>query len=199
VLTRKSWSFALLFAALALGACASTAVGVTSLTEPTYVASVEVIAHDNSIPPAFADALREAVLNEAAFYGQAGRPMTLKIDLDRVHFKNALQALIIGDDNEAKGRVTVLDTAAQTQMGAFEVQVDAERSGMSGGSIAMAVVGAVDPTGYVDIGTTLASAASADINRSGTAVQMRANFAADTLRQTYGDARARAVNSARKN
>jgi hypothetical protein len=198
VSTRKSWRFAAVFVTLALGACASAAVGVTSLTEPTYVAMVEVIGHDDSIPPAFADSLREAILSEAAFYGTAGRPMRLRVDLDKVHFKNALMALTIGDDNQAKGRVTVLDATAQTQMGAFVVQVDAERSGISGGSIAMMVVGAVDPTGYVDIGTTVASAASADINRSGTALQMRANFAADTLRQTYGDARAKAVNSARQ-
>src|SRR5688572_23813008 len=103
----KSRSLASLFAALALTACASAAPGVMSGNETTYVESVEVVAHDASAPAAFADTLREAVLTGAAFYGTTGRPITLRIDVDRVHFKNALRALTIGDDNQADARVAV--------------------------------------------------------------------------------------------
>ncbi len=187
-----------LVAALALGACASTAALGVASSPASHVASVEVIQHDASAPPAFADSLREAVLANAAFYGSAGRPIALRIDLDRVHFKNALQAMIIGDNNQTTGRVAVLDPAAGTQLGAFNVQVDAEPRGVNGGSLAIDLIGAIDPTGIVGIASTVGSAASADINRSGTASGMRANFAAETLRQTFGDDRTEIVNDARE-
>ena len=193
----KLTNLAALFAALALGACASTAAPGLTSAGPTYVASVEVNQHDASAPPAFAAALREAVMSEAALYGNTGRPVALKIDLDRVHFKNALQALTIGDDNQAEGRVAVVDPSAG-QLMTFAVQVNAEESGLSGVDIGMAVIGAFDPTGAVDAASTVGSAASAEIDRSGTAAMMRANFAAETLRQIYGDARARTANSARQ-
>jgi hypothetical protein len=194
----RSRPFLALVAALALGACASTAALGVAPNQPSYVASVEVIQHDASAPPAFADSLREAVLANAAFYGSAGRPLALRIDLDRVHFKNALQAMIIGDNNQTAGRVAVIDSTAGTQLGAFNVQVDAEQRGVNGGSLAMGVIGALDPTGIVSIASAAGSAASADINRSGTASGMRINFAAETLRQTFGDDRTDVVNDARE-
>jgi hypothetical protein len=42
-------------------------------------------------------------------------------------------------------------------------------------------------------------AASADIDRSGTALAMRANLTDATLRQTFGDAKTRLVLMAKKN
>lgn len=111
--------------------------------------------------------------------------------MNRVHFKNALQAMIIGDNNLTSGRVTVLDPATSVQLGAFPVQVDAERPGGGNGWFAMDMIGMFDPTGLVSIASAAGNAASADINRSGTAVGMRINFAAETLRQTFGDAKAR--------
>ena len=79
------------------------------------------------------------------------------------------------------------------------VCANADASGQLAGSIAIGVIGAFDPTGIVDIAGAVGSAASADINRSGTATAMRANLAAETLRQTFGDARTRAVTVAKQN
>jgi hypothetical protein len=173
------------------------AAGVS--TEPTYVAAVEVVQSDASIPNGFADALRTVVLEEAAFYGTTGHAITVRIDVSHVHFKNALQAMLIGDNNDARGQVSVVDTASAQQMASFPVRVDAERShGVSGAGLAMDALEVMDPTGIVGIAHALGSASSADINRSGTAVAMRANFADETLRQTFGDARTRAVIHARQ-
>ena len=182
-----------LTAALTLGACASTPA--PSANEQTHVATVEVTHAVAAGPGAesFSVLLRAAVARQAHLYGDEGRAITLRIDLERVHFKNPLKAMLIGDDNQAKGRVSVLDPATGQETGSFKVQVDAERGGLSGASIALAVLGAFDPTGMIDVGSAAGSAASADIDRSGTAGQMSANFAAETLRQTYGDARANAV------
>jgi hypothetical protein len=188
-----------LLSALALCACATTPASVGVSNEPTYVAAVEVVQSDASVPAGFADALRTVVLNEAAFYGTAGRPITVRIDINHVHFKNVLQALIIGDNNDARGQVTVVDGSAGQQMASFAVRVDAERShGVSGAGLAMGVLEVLDPTGILAIGHAVGSASSADINRSGTAVAMRANLADETLRQTFGDARTRAVIRARQ-
>ena len=195
----KSWSLASLLGALALCACAGAAPGVMSGNEPTYIESVEVVEHDTAAPEAFAGTLREAVLTGAAFYGATGRPITLKIDVDRVHFKNALKALTIGDDNQAKARVAVFDRPTGQQLATFEVSANADASGQLAASIGIGVAGAFDPTGIVDIVGAIGSAASADINRSGTATAMRANLAAETLRQTFGDTRTRAVTVARQN
>ena len=182
-----------LTAALTLGACASTPA--PSANEQTHVAAVEVTHAVAAGPGAesFSVLLRAAVARQAHLYGDEGRAITLRIDLERVHFKNPLKAMLIGDDNQAKGRVSVLDPATGQETGSFKVQVDAERGGLSGASIALAVLGAFDPTGMIDVGSAAGSAASADIDRSGTAGQMSANFAAETLRQTYGDARANAA------
>ena len=188
-----------LISALALCACATTPASVGVSNEPTYVANVEVVQSDASVPDGFADALRTVVVNEAAFYGVTGRPITVRIDISRVHFKNVLQALIIGDNNDARGQVTVLDASAGQQMASFPVRVDAERShGISGAGLAMDVLEVLDPTGILAVGHAVGSASSADINRSGTAIAMRANFADETLRQTFGDARTRAVIHARQ-
>lgn len=195
----KMSGFVGLLSALALGACATVPASAGVSNEATYVANVEVAQSDASVPEGFADALRTVVLNEAAFYGTSGRPITVRIDVNRVHFKNVLQALIIGDNNDARGQVTVLDASAGQQMASFPVRVDAERShGVSGAGLAMGVLEVLDPTGIVAIGNALGSASSADINRSGTAVAMRANFADETLRQTFGDTRTRAVIHARQ-
>lgn len=185
--------------ALVLWACASVPASVGVSTEPTYVAVVEVVQSDGSVPDGFADALRTVVLNEAAFYGTTGRAIIVRIDVSHVHFKNVLQALIIGDNNDARGQVIVVDAASAQQMASFPVRVDAERShGVSGAGLAMGVLEVLDPTGILAIGHAVGSASSADINRSGTAVAMRANFADETLRQTFGDVRTRAVIHARQ-
>ena len=194
----KLQNIACLLASLALSACAGAASGVMSGNELTYVESVEVIEHDTSAPPAFAGTLREAVLVGAAFYGTTGRPITLKIDVDKVHFKNALKALTIGDDNQTEAHVAVFDRPTGNQLATFAVQANADTSGQFAGSIALGVIEVFDPTGIVGIVDMVGSAASANINRSGTATAMSANLAAETLRQTFGDARTRAVTMARQ-
>ena len=184
-----------------LAACAGVAAavrGVASADVPSHVAAVEVVQHDVSAPPAFADTLRDAVLREAALYGDAGPPIALRIELDKVHLKNVMKSMLIGDDNMAKGRVAVVDPATGQPFGTFAVRVNAERHGHAGASIAITVLGALDPTGYVALGTMAAGAASAGVNRSGAEATMSANFAAETLRQTFGDARARAAHPAKR-
>jgi hypothetical protein len=184
--------------ALLATACGTTAPGLMRANEPSYIASVEVVQHDASAPPAFAEALRRVMLEEAAPYGDAGRAITLKIDVEKVHFKNMLQAMLIGDNNDAKGKVAVIDASTGQQAGAFPIEVDAERPGSDNFSFASAVLGAFDPTGLVSIGAAAGSAASADIDRAGTTGGMILNFAAQTLRWTFGDAKVKAVEQARQ-
>jgi hypothetical protein len=173
--------FVCLLVSLALGACANTSPAPTA-NQQTHVATVEVINH-NPAAAAFAANLREAVIREAALYGNTGRPIKLRIELTRLHFKNPLQALVIGDNNQAKGQVAVVDAATGRQTSIFSVQVGAEQGSHVGSTIAMTL----DPTGLVAIGCAVSG------NRSKDAAAMCANFAAETLRQTYGDARAKAV------
>ncbi|MFI4976846.1 MAG: hypothetical protein ACHP84_20120, partial [Caulobacterales bacterium] len=133
-----------------------------------HVATVEIVQQDASAPAGFADALHDAVVKEAALYGDDGQPITIRIELDKVHLKNPVKAMLVGDDNLAKGHVDVIDPSTGQQLGTFAVRVNAENVGTRGASIAMMLVGALDPTGYVDVATSAASAGSADVNRSGT-------------------------------
>ena len=194
----KSLSLAGLLWALAVAAAAGAAHGVMSANGSGHVATVEVLQRDPAAPAAFADTLRGAVLREAALYGDAGQPVALRIELDKVHLKNPVKAMLIGDNNMAKGRVAVVDPSTGQLLGTFAVKVDAERRGISGRALAMTVLGALDPTGYVDVAGAAANAASADINRSSTEAMMSANFATETLRQTFGDAKARAVHAVKR-
>jgi hypothetical protein len=197
----KLLTLAALLSALTLGGCASTrAPGVTS-DQPTYVAAVEVVQQDNSASTAFADTLHEAVVKGAALYGTTGAPITLKIEVDKVHFKNPLKAMVIGDNNLAKGRVAVFDQTSGQQLGTFKVEVDAERPSAAGAGagIALFLGEVLDPTGGLAIAHMAGNAASADINRGGTTAAMSANFAAETLRQTFGDAKTRAAKLAQRN
>lgn len=157
-----------LLAVLALCGCASAAPGVMAGNETTYIESVEIVEHDTSAPAGFADTLRETVLKGAASYGATGRPITLRVDVDEVHFKNALKALTTGDDNQAKARIAVFDRPTGQQLASFVVYANADVSGQLATSIAIGVIGAFDPTGIIDIADAIGSAASADINRSGT-------------------------------
>lgn len=174
---------------LALGACATAA---PPANQQTHVGLVEVLGKDPA-GQAFADLLHDALVRQAAFYGDAGRPITLRVQLEKVHYKNPLKALIVGDNNQAKGRVAVFDPDTNRETSNFEVQVDAEPGGLNGGAIALTVIGAFDPTGLVDLGSAAGYATSASLRHSSTATQMSVNFATETLRQTYGDARAKAV------
>ena len=186
---------------LALGAASAAGAsvkGVVPADSPAHVATVEVVEAEATAPSAFAVALREAVIRQAALYGDAGRPIALKVELQRVHFKNPVKAMLIGDDNQAKGQVSIVDVENGQQTVTFKVRVDAERGGAFGQSIAEAIVGALDPTGVVDWTTAVGHAASANINYSGTASNMIANFASETLRQTFGDTRTKAVRLAQK-
>lgn len=198
--TRTLSGLAALFitVALALGAGATTPDPAGAGDPPTYVAAVEVVQSDPSVPPGFADALRTLVLEEAALYGTAGRPITVRIDVSRVHFKNAVQAMIIGDNDSVRGEVTV-QAADALPIASFRVQAGSGRShGISGGGLAMGLLEMLDPTGMVAVAHTIGGAVSSDVNRSSTAVSLRANFADETLRRTFGDARTRAVIHARQ-
>ena len=197
----RSISSGLVGILVALCACANASAATHSAVpanDTAYVAAVEVTLPDPNAPAAFAIMLHDAVVKEAAYYGDAGRPIILKIALDKVHYKNALKAMIIGDDNQAKGHVSVLDQSTGEQSATFVVRVDAERPGGAGRFIAMSILGAFDPTGLVDIGAAAGSASSADVHRTATAAAMSANFATETLRQTFGDAKARVVKSEKK-
>jgi hypothetical protein len=194
----KPLALVTLSAALLLEACASTSLGVTPQDEMQHVSAVEVVQHDAKAPAAFAEALRAAILREAELYGVAGRPLTLRIAVERVHLKNPVLALTIGDDNQAKGRVAVLDTATGRQAGSFPVKVNADRTGVGVDItrfVALSVIGALDPTGAVDIGAAAAEAGSAQLDSRGAQAGMSANFARETLRQTFGDAKAKAAHA----
>ena len=175
---------------------ARAARGLTFAGDSPYIAAVEVVQHDKGAPPAFADGLRAAVLAEAALYGTTGQAMTLTIDIDKAHLKNPMKAMLIGDNNQTAGHVAVADQASGQAVGKFPVKVDAERH--RGASIALFLIGALDPTGYADVAMMAASVGSAGVNRSGEERAMDANFAAETLRQTFGDAKAKAAHAAKR-
>ncbi|HXV01365.1 MAG TPA: hypothetical protein VG166_12800 [Caulobacteraceae bacterium] len=162
------------------------------VAEPAYVAAVEV-APDPAAPTGFAEALRAAVLKEAALYGATGLPLTVKIDLNRVHLKNPVQTLVVGDDDMARGWVQVLDPATGRRLGVFQVAVDARRGGGNGARIAVGVAGFLDPTGLVSLGATVATIDSTAGGRGRAEAMMTGKFALETLRQTFGDDKARAV------
>ena len=188
---------AVIWAWSAVSAVAGSSQGLTFAGPSPYVASVEVVQHDSGAPPGFADGLRMAVLAEAALYGAVGQPITLRIEVDKVHLKNAAKAMLIGDDNWAKGQVVVVDASTGASLGTFAVRVNASRGGLNGATLGLTLLGALDPTGYVDVATT-AAAAGSGTDRSGAQARMSANFAAEALRQTFGTARARAVHSAKR-
>ena len=175
---------------------ARSAQGLTFAGDQAYVAAVRIVQHDDHAPPTFVDGLRAAVLAEASLYGSTGQPIVLTIDLDKVHLKNPVMAMVMGDNNVAAGHLAVADQASGQALGSFKIRVDAERH--RGVSIAMMVIGAVDPTGYVDIATQVGAAASATANRSGEEIAMSANFAEEALRQTFGDGRAKAAHAAKR-
>jgi hypothetical protein len=182
-------AFAALLAALLFGGCAST--GAPTANGGTHVGTVEVVGRERASDNAFAGTLREAVIREAALYGNAGQPVTLRIALTHLHFKNPLQTLVIGDNNYAYGRVAVVDSATGQQISTFEVKVD-DRRGATAGSVAMGVLRMADPVGVMNVVN------AASINRSSAAAAMSENFATATLRHTYGDARAKTVANERK-
>ena len=181
---------------IAVQAHAGPLPGVTFPSEPAYIANVEVVQDDPKAPAGFADLVRAQVLSEAALYGGSGQPVTLRIEVDKVHLKNAVQAMLIGDDNMTRGRVGVVDPATGALLGTFNVQVSADRRSHTGESIALMIAGALDPTGAVDIGSSVALA-SAGTKHSAAENGMSANFAYEALRRTFGDAMARAVHPAK--
>ena len=184
-----------LLAALILSACSSAGL---LANEPSHIASIEVIDHDKGAPPAFAEILRQTMVREAAFYGDAGKPFDLKIDIDKVHFKNMLKAMLIGDDDLTKGNVTVVDTTTTQPMKPFAIQVDAANAGTMGFSIAETVIGAFDPTGLVSLATSAGDAASSSVFHNGKAAAMIDNFSFQALRGVFGDDKTRAVMRAKQ-
>lgn len=194
--------FAFLLATLALSACASTrSAGVLKGNGPAHVAAVEVVSAGSAIPPEFASQLHSAVIKAAALYGDAGQPITIQIGLNTVHYKNPLKAMVIGDNSSAKGGVTIHDKASGQQLGNFAVTVDAERPKSAtgiGAGIALFLAEAADPTGAVGMAHVVVNASSATINRKGAASGLCANFAAETLRMTFGDARTKAAELAKR-
>jgi len=78
--------------------------------------------------------------------------------------------------------------------------VNAERPTVAtrGASVALFLIECVDPTGAVGMAHVLASASSATVNRSGASAGQCVNFAAETLRQTFGDTRTKAAKLAQR-
>lgn len=165
-------------------AAAAAVKGVA--TPASHVAKVEVVEHDSAAPPGFADMVRDDALKEAALFGADGAAITLKVEIDKVHFKNAMKAMFLGDDNYAMGHVAVVDAASGQVLGTFKFWVNAERPG-----VGMRVLTALDPTGLVGMSQAMSRT---DVSKE--QVVMAANFARETLRQTYGDARSKAVHAA---
>ncbi|MEP7210822.1 MAG: hypothetical protein ABI740_08295, partial [Alphaproteobacteria bacterium] len=172
-----------LLAALALGACAH--VAVLPENEPNHIGSVEVIQHDKGAPPAFAEALRQTVTREAAFYGDAGKGYDLKIDVDKVHFKNIVMAVVAGDSSHADGSVSLTDPVTGRPKSSDKFQVTAEPNAFSGVSIAELVIGMMDPTGIVSAVSTVGDASSAVFFKNGTAARMIDNFTDMALWRTF--------------
>ncbi len=183
-------------AGLALAGCAHAAM--LPEKEPNHIGSVDVVLHDKAAPPAFAEALRLTVVREAAFYGDGGKPYDLKIDIDKVHFKNLIAAMLIGDSSHTDGSVTLTDPAGGPPKTSGKLEVTAERNAFSGVSIGEMVIGMLDPTGFVSLATTVGDASSATFFKNGTAATMVDNFADMALWQSFGDAKRQAAHTAKQ-
>src|SRR5262249_49286531 len=123
---------------------------------------------------------------DAAIFGADGQGLTLRIEIDSVHFKNVAKAMLLGDDNIAQGHVTVVDAATGQVLGTFKLWVTGERP-----STGARILGALDPTGIVSM-----AQAAGDASPAKEQPIMAENFAQEVLRQTYGDARTRAAHAA---
>ena len=185
------FTLAAMLGALLLSGCATTGGPAATANAQTHVGNVEVSSRERASDTAFAGILREAVIREAALYGNEGRAITLRIALTRVHFKNPLQTLVMGDNNYVYGQVAVIDPATGQQTSTFQVKVD-DRRGVTAGSVAMKVLGMADPVGVMNVVNAVS------INRSSASAAMSDNFATAALRRTYGDTRAKAVAGERK-
>jgi hypothetical protein len=175
---------------LLLCPCAAvSAPGLETSANPGYVAAVEVTPRGPDISATFVETLKQALLAEAAEYGASGRPLTVRVDLEKLHFKNAAKALLIGDDNMAKGRVEVVDPATGQAEGTFQVRVNADRGGAGVGLLTV-----LDPTGVSEVAVAAAGSGGGSRVEAG----LSSNFAMETMRRVYGDARARQVHRARK-
>jgi hypothetical protein len=168
--------------ALALGAGAAVK-GVVG--QPSHVGAVDVVEHDGGAPAGFADMVRADALKEAALFGADGAAISLKIEIDKVHFKNVMKAMLLGDENYVQGQVAVVDAASGQPLGTFKFYVYGDRP-----NAGQRVLAAIDPTGIV--GMTQAMSANDPAKEQ---VVMAANFAEEALRQTFGEARSRAAHA----
>jgi hypothetical protein len=175
-------------------ACPSPAPAKSVLpdTVQAHIENVEVAVPADA-PPAFAESLKEALLKESSLYGTGGRPLTLKVDVRKVHFKGGV-GVLFGDYDVLEGRVTVVDPATGQPQGDFKVEAGS-KAPSSGGSALLGVLSIFDPTGLIGMGQAVSKMGG---GHAKAAFFMCANFSKYALKQTFGSKKAKTAAAARR-
>lgn len=130
--------FTPLFAAVVLASSLTACVNHPPLVAKTsFIESVDVEVKPEVAPAALASMVSGSVKRESTRYGRAGEAKHLRIAITRLHYKNALQSLLIGDANNMAAKVAVVDKATGKAHGEFETSVidSAALNGLSGAMI----------------------------------------------------------------
>lgn len=136
---------AVVAAALSLVAC-NTTQGMLG-GGPGHVAKVDVTVAPNVGSAAFAEDLGLKIRGHAGRFASGGAERHVRVAVTEVHYKNALQSILIGDGNYASAEVTVIDPAT----GRTEGPVKAEAIDGSGpNGITGAVISATQDKRTVD-------------------------------------------------
>lgn len=131
--------FPILFAsalALGLSACANHPPIVP---QASFIDRVDVELKQDVTSPTIAGMVASKTRRESTRYSRSGEAKHLRIAISRLHYKNALQSLLIGDANSIAAHVAVLDGATGKAHGEFDATVidSGALNGVSGVMISM--------------------------------------------------------------
>ena len=136
---------AVIAAALSLAAC-NTTQGMLG-GGPAHVAKVDVSLAPNVGSPRFAEALDSKIRGQSGRFAREGVARHVRVAVTEVHYKDALQSILIGDGNYAAAEVTVVDPATGRTEGPVKAEA-IEGSGPNG--ISGAVISAIQDKQAVD-------------------------------------------------
>lgn len=136
---------AVVAAALSLVAC-NTTQGMLG-GGSAHVAKVDVSLAPNVGSPRFAEALNQKIRGQSGRFASGGAARHVRVAVTEVHYKNALQSILIGDGNYASAEVTVVDPATGGIVGPVKAEA-IEGSGPNG--ISGAFVSAMQDKQAVD-------------------------------------------------
>lgn len=132
-------------AALSLTAC-NTTQGMLG-GGPAHVAKIDVSLAPNVGSPGFAEAVDVKLRGQSGRFAREGAARHVRVAVTEVHYKDALQSILIGDGNYASAEVTVVDPATDKVEGPVKAEaIDA--SGLNG--ISGAVISVTQDKRLVD-------------------------------------------------